>query len=101
MRTILVTPDQLDACASKMSEETQSYVKDTNALFSEVEALGNAWQGKDNLAFVSQISSFQNDFRQIAMLCIEYSDFLKNSAMSYRNTQEELAAQAARLERTL
>lgn len=99
MRSILVTPDQLDACAVRMDDANQAYTRDSNALFSEVETLGTVWQGKDNLAFVSQISSFQNDFRQIAMLCTEYSDFLRNSAASYRSTQDELTAQAARLER--
>jgi WXG100 family type VII secretion target len=99
MRTILVTPEQLDSCAARMDDENQSYIHHSDALFSEVEAMGAAWQGKDNLAFVSQISGFQNDFRQISMLCTEYSDFLRNSANSYRSTEDELAAQAARLER--
>lgn len=98
MRTILVTPDQLEACARKMDDAEQVYSRECDELFNEVEVLGSVWQGKDNLAFVSQISGFRNDFRQISMLCLEYSDFLKNSARSYRNTQEEIAAQAGRLE---
>lgn len=99
MRTILVTPEQLDACALRMDEENQAYSRNADALFNEVDALGSAWQGKDNLAFVSQISGFRNDFKQIGMLCSEYSNFLRNSSRSYRSTEEELAAQAARLER--
>lgn len=99
MRTIQVTSEELDTCAARMDEENQNYVRDIDALFSEVEAMGSAWQGKDNLAFVSQISGFRNDFRQISMLCTNYSDFLRNCAASYRSTQDELAAQASRLER--
>jgi WXG100 family type VII secretion target len=99
MRTIQVTPEELDSCAARMDDANQSYVRNFDALFSEVDAMGSAWQGKDNQAFVSQISSFRNDFRQISMLCTEYSDFLRNSSRSYRSTQDELAAQAARLER--
>ena len=99
MRTITVTPEQLDACAARINEKNTEYMQNSDALFAEVETLGSVWQGKDNLAFVSQISSFQSDFKQISMLCSEYSDFLKNSAASYRSTQDELTAQAARLER--
>ncbi|MCH3961972.1 MAG: WXG100 family type VII secretion target [Solobacterium sp.] len=99
MRTISVTPDQLDTCALRMNDAEDAYSRDCDALFNEVDALGSAWQGKDNLAFVSQISGFRNDFHQIAMLCSEYADFLRNSARSYRCTQDELTAQASRLER--
>lgn len=99
MRTIQVTPEELDGCAARMDDENQSYVRNSDALFEQIDAMGNAWQGKDNLAFVSQISSFRNDFRQISMLCTEYSDFLRNASRSYSSTQDELAAQAARLER--
>lgn len=99
MRSITVTPEELETCASRMEEDNQSYQNHCSKLFSEVDTLGTVWQGKDNLAFVSQISGFQNDFHQISLLCSEYSDFLRNSAASYRSTSEELADQAMRLER--
>ena len=40
---------------------------------------------------------FQTDIRQLSVLCTQYSDFLRSSAMAYRETNDELAAQAARL----
>ena len=42
MRTILVTPEQLDACALRMDEENQAYSRNADALFNEVDALGSA-----------------------------------------------------------
>lgn len=99
MRMIEVTPDLLDLAAARIDQENQNYLQNVNRLFQEVDTLGNAWKGKDNLAFVSQISSFQNDFQEISRICEEYSTFLKNSSRSYRNIQDELTAAVGRLER--
>ena len=57
----------------------------------------NTWIGRDNLAFTTQIQGYQDDFRRVELLMQQYSEFLKASARSYRQMQEELAAQASRL----
>ena len=94
MKQITVTPEQLDSCAARMDEMNQEYVRNTHALFAAVEEMGSAWHGRDNTAFATQISSFQSDFREISVLCSQYTDFLRNSARAYRSTEEELMAAA-------
>jgi WXG100 family type VII secretion target len=97
MRQITVEPEQLEACAARMDERNDDYSRNCRDLFDSVEAMSAAWQGKDNTAFTSQISRFAADFRQLSMLCTQYTEFLRNSARAYRDTQDELASQASRL----
>ena len=97
MRKITVEPMQLEACAMRMEARNTSYLKNVATLFSAVDAMNAGWQGKDNLAFTTKLSSLQSDFKQLSILCTEYIEFLRNSARSYRNTQDELTSQAGML----
>ena len=91
---IQVDPARLDSAAGQIEQQTLSYEKN---LFQEVAAMGSGWQGKDNQAFVSQIQGFEKDFQQMAALMREYAAFLKLSAKTYRQTQDERAQMARRL----
>ena len=95
--TIIVDPAKLEAAASQMDTQAGEYERQYNQLFSEVDGMGAAWQGADNVAFVNQIKGFMDDFQQIKALMLQYSEFLKNSATSYRNTQEDRITQARSL----
>jgi WXG100 family type VII secretion target len=97
MRSITVQPEQLESCAARMDDKNQDYLNGTIELFNAVDTMGNAWKGKDNQAFTTRISKFQSDFRQLSMLCTQYSEFLKNSARAYRQTQDQLISQANKL----
>jgi WXG100 family type VII secretion target len=99
MRKITVEPEQLESCALRMETRNQDYTAGCASLFSAVDSMGSSWRGKDNAAFVSQISKYQTDFRQMSVLCTQYSDFLRNSARAYRDTQDELTSQAGYLAR--
>ena len=87
---IQVDPARLDSAAGQIEQQTLSYEKNYRRLFQEVAAMGSGWQGKDNQAFVSQIQGFEKDLR-------EYAAFLKLSAKTYRQTQDERAQMARRL----
>ena len=97
MRRITVEPEQLESCALRMEEKNQDYVDCINRLYEAVDAMSAVWKGKDSRAFTDRIFSFQTDIRQLSVLCTQYSDFLRNSAKAYRETNDELAAQASRI----
>lgn len=94
---INVDPSRLDISANRMEQQANSYEKNFQQLYQSIEAMQSGWQGKDNMAFVNQIKGFQGDFQQMATLMKEYANFLKLSAKTYRQTQDERAAQARRL----
>lgn len=97
METIIVDPEQLEATASRVESACADYKRIYQNLYSEVEKMNASWSGKDNTEFTSRIKSYETDFRQIALIIGQYSDFLRASARSYRETQDEIFNNATRL----
>lgn len=97
MTTIRVEPDQLDAAAAKIENANNDYDRIYQAMYAEVDKMSASWQGKDNEMYTRQIKTFEDDLRQISMIMKQYSDFLRNSAKGYRETQDEVYSQASRL----
>ncbi len=96
-RTIMVTPEQLESAAAKIEGLATDYQSQYNALYSKTDALASTWQGADNTAFVHQIAGFKDDFQKMYNLMNQYADFLRKSAKAYRDTQEQVVAQAKTL----
>ena len=96
-RKIMVDPTVLETSAKKMDEQASDYEQQYNKLFSDVDGMAAAWQGADNLAFVGQIKGFMDDFQKMTALMRQYSQFLKESATTYRNTQNDIITQAKTL----
>ena len=97
MRRITVEAEQLEASASRMDDSNQNYQRIYAQLFESVDTMKAAWEGKDNTAFSTQIRKFEGDFRELSVLCTQYSEFLRNSARAYREMQDDLAGQASHL----
>lgn len=96
-RTILVTPEQLEMAAAKIECLATDYQTQYTHLYSETDALASTWQGDDNTAFVNQIAGFKDDLTKMYNLMNQYADFLRKSAKAYRDTQEQVVAQAKSL----
>lgn len=93
----MVDPAKLEAAAQQMDAQAADYEKLYQQLFNEVDGMGAAWQGADNIAFVNQIKGFNDDFQKMVALMRQYSEFLRTSAKTYRETQNEIINQAKRL----
>ncbi len=94
---IVVTPQELTSTAIQIERLSGEYAQLYTALFSDVNALQTAWQGKDNQAFTRQIEGFRNDFENMKALMDEYAEFLKNAATNYTITQDNVTEAAGRL----
>lgn len=94
MRHIMVEPAVLENSAALMEQLNAEYHQTVSLLYEDVDLLSQSWQGKDNLAFTSQIKGFDQELRQIYALCSQYIEFLRTSARAYRDTQNELVSQA-------
>lgn len=97
MRYIQVDPASVLKIADNVSVAEKDYVRLYNELYSQIDRLAQAWQGKDNRAFINQIEGFADNFRIIAVIMSQYSEFLKNAINAYENTQNELYDQATQL----
>ncbi|THF73923.1 WXG100 family type VII secretion target [Cohnella fermenti] len=96
-RKIVVDPAKLESAAQQIDAQAADYEQQFKQLFMEVDGMGAAWKGVDNVAYTTQIKGFEDDFRKMKELMIQYSDFLKTSATTYRNTQSDLVSQAKKL----
>ena len=97
MERIIVDPSRLESTASNVDSANNDYQRIYHNLYAEVDKMETVWQGKDNTAFTNKIKAFEDDFRQISNILSHYSDFLRNSARAYRETQDELYNATSRL----
>jgi len=96
-RSITVDPAKLDSASAKIDQQSADYERIYKQLFSEVSAMKAAWAGVDNVAYTTQIEGFQDDLNKMTQLMRQYSEFLKLSAKTYRDTQQEVVNAAKRL----
>jgi len=96
-RTIQVTPEQLESAAGRIEGLAADYKSQYDALYNETNAMASTWQGKDNTAFVDQIAGFKDDFEKMHTLMLNYADFLRKSAKTYRETQDTVVSEARKL----
>lgn len=96
-RQIQVTPEQLESAAGKIEGLAADYKSQYESLYSETDAMASTWNGKDNLAYTEQIAGFKDDLNKMHTLMLNYADFLRKSAKSYRDTQDAVAAAARKL----
>ncbi|MDR6999326.1 WXG100 family type VII secretion target [Neobacillus niacini] len=97
-RSIMVDPAKLEDAANKIDQQSAEYERLYKSLFQEVDGMQAAWQGQDNVAYTTQIKGFTDDFQKMTQLMRQYSDFLKVSAKTYRNTQSDIVSAAKRLQ---
>lgn len=97
MARIIVDPAKLKSAAGKMESQSADYARLYNQLFTEVQGMARAWQGVDNQAYTTQIEGFREDLNQMKKLMDDYASFLKQSAETYTNTQQQVVSQAKTL----
>jgi len=96
-KSINVQPKVLRDTAKQTRDHAATYQKLYKQLYSEVDAMGQAWQGKDNQAYVTQIKGFTDDFERMKKLMDEYAQFLDNAANAYDATQSDIVTAAKTL----
>ncbi|WP_186580083.1 WXG100 family type VII secretion target [Aquibacillus kalidii] len=96
-RAITVDPAKLENAASKIEQQAGEYQRIYKSLFNEVDGMAAAWQGQDNMTFVSHIKEFKDDFNRMNSLMQKYSEYLRMSAKTYRETQTDIINAAKRL----
>lgn len=94
---INVEPSQLETSAAKIESQCQTYASQYRQLYGIVDELSQAWKGKDNQSFTTQIKGFEADFIAMKQLMEEYATYLRRAAKAYRDTQNERASLARQL----
>jgi WXG100 family type VII secretion target len=96
-KVIRVTPEELEAAAKKMHEHSATYTQIYQQLMQEIGAMGSAWEGEDNVAFVNQISGFCEELKAMADKLQLAGDALMQQKTNYANRQQANIDQAKQL----
>jgi WXG100 family type VII secretion target len=96
---ISVDTQQLDNTAAHVESILATYRANVTKLFELIGALKLSWAGSDNIAYATQIESFQIDYQNMENLLRDYADFLRHSSRAYRETQENIRDSAQALSR--
>lgn len=95
--TIQILPAELKSAASKINSMAEDYQAQYDALYREVDAMVAAWDGKDKVAYTTQIAGFKDDFKKMKDLMTAYAKFLTDAADTYEKTQGEIEAAAKKM----
>ena len=96
-RDIRVTPEELVRAAESIESLAGEYKNHYEDLYKNANTMASTWSGKDNMAFIDQINGFQDDFTKMFELMNSYASFLRTSAKSYGDTQENIIISAKKL----
>ncbi|MBP1573058.1 MAG: WXG100 family type VII secretion target [Oscillospiraceae bacterium] len=77
---------EMENSARKLEQLSEEYTKLYNCLLEEARTMGAAWEGADNLAFVTRIEGFTEEFAQMAQK-------LRTAGQTLRKQKENYAAQ--------
>ncbi len=100
MKKIYVEQERLINCANNVDDLNMEFQRLKGTLLEKVETLSSSWSGKDNQAFVSEITEYGTVMNSMSTIMNQYADFLRNSANAYQRTQEEVYNEALKIRRT-
>jgi WXG100 family type VII secretion target len=80
---IVVDPEELKAVATKLEAFSGDYTDLYTNLMNVASTMGEAWQATDNLAFVEQITGFNDELKAMAERLLECSMALNQQAKNY------------------
>lgn len=83
---IVVDTQNLLLTSKAVIEKADAYKKLAANLFNEVNNMGSNWQGKDNVAYVSQINGYKAEFEQLDKLMRQYAEMLQTVDKEYVKT---------------
>ncbi|SDM84924.1 WXG100 family type VII secretion target [Bacillus sp. OK048] len=96
-KVIRVTPQELETASKKIAELSETYTGIYTQLMQVAGTMGAAWEGEDNLAFVDQISGFNDDLKSMADKLLTASQALETQRANYAAMQDSNTAQVRKL----
>lgn len=94
---IKVNPAKLRSTSGQISGLAADYKGLYTRLYAEADGMKSSWDAADNVAYIKRIKEFEEDFRAMHALMMDYVDYLEQSAAAYEKTQEDVITQAGRL----
>lgn len=91
---LVVDFEAIRSTANQIKGLKEQYHTEWSKLYDSVNAIGSAWQGEDNQAYVNQINGFKDDFTRMEDTLEKFIRFLTESAAAYEQVQDNVKSAA-------
>lgn len=92
-----VTPEELEASASKIEGKTSEFTKAYSSIYTAVADLRVTYKGEASDTFNQRIEGYKNDFTSAEKALNNYIQFLRDYASKMKNTENEIKNKASSL----
>lgn len=89
-----VTPEELEASASKVEGKTNEFNKAYNSIYTAVSDLRVTYKGNASDAFNQRIEGYRNDFSAAEKALTNYVQFLREYATKMKSTENDIQSKA-------
>jgi len=87
---IRVTPDQMDAAARRVHQQTEEWNNIVQQIRGRIEEMRNMWQGEGSDTFLNTFMVDYQYFQQLGNLMAEYNHAIAIAAQKYRQGEESV-----------
>lgn len=92
-----VTPEELEASASKIEGKISEFTKAYNSIYTAVSDLRVTYKGEASDTFNQRIEGYKNDFSAAEKALKNYVQFLREYAFNMKGTENEIKSKASAL----
>lgn len=92
-----VTPEELGNMARVVEDKVSEYRVCYQKIQTEAQDLCTVWTGPASEAFLSRVMSFDNDFKSLNNLLLQYVDFLRAAEANYEENENDIIEVMRRL----
>lgn len=95
--TFDVTPEELEAAATRIETKTGEFTKTYNSIYTAVSDLRVTYKGEASDTFNQRIEGYKNDFTAAEKALKNYVQFLREYAAEMKRTENEIKGKAGAL----
>ena len=88
---------EIKATGTELLTQAREYNSEVAAIYKKVDEVSNGWQGADNKAFATQVTSYKSTMEDLGAAIEECGTFLKNVADVIEETQRNISEAAGRI----
>ena len=92
-----VTPEELEASASKIKGKTGEFTKAYTSIYTAVSDLRVTYKGEASDTFNQRIEGYKNDFSAAEKALKNYVQFLREYAAKMKSTENDIKSKASSL----
>lgn len=92
-----VTPEELEASASKIEGKTSEFIKAYSSIYTAVADLRVTYKGNASDTFNQRIEGYKNDFSAAEKALKNYVQFLREYASKIKSTENDIKSKASSL----